>query len=399
MASTPASRFFAQLESRAPGFARRLQHIVTPERAFAVFRQIADTYAPSLTTGHTRAPILAGQLQAARAEGLLDAEVDFECNHRQTGVAAAFLGSRTEIRTWSVAHLDNISYLTEPRQEAGYPLTPFCQSRQTRGSRPGLALGFDAAQGQATVLAEGELVTGGAGAGSSEPACFFKTDARDLPLATRVCYATAAEWDRKTDMVYGCIDNAACCAAQLLAVLVTAPYQPAVMALWPDEEEGVVDVGPPTFARATLRLVHRTPPHLLPNLVFVSDIQDLLFAEGVDPRDPASFGYGASMEGYASRTRGAVTPPRLQAAMRGLVQGMQALDVSVRETGRYVNRSDDVSLVMATPNVVFLSCPGAFTHFQETPRASILDIMHLAKALAVSWMAAQDPQWTGQFSG
>ncbi len=398
MVQTPASRFLARLESRAPGFAQRLQSIVTPERTFDVFRQIADTYAPSLTAGHTRAPVLAGLLQAAQAEGLLAERVDFECNHLHTGVAAAFLGARDALRTWSVSHLDHISYLTEPRQADGYPLVPFCQSRQNQGSRPGLALRFDTAQGQAAVQAAGEIVTGSAGPEGGEPVHFFKTDVPDLPLATRICYATAAEWDRKTNMVYGCIDNAACCTAQLLAVLVTAPYRPDVMVLWTDEEEGVVDAGPPTFARAALRLVHRTPPTLLPNLVFVSDIQDLLFTEGVDPRDPGYFGHGASMEGYASRTRGAVTPPRLQAAMRDLVQEIQGLQVNVRETGRYVNRSDDVALVMATPNVVFLSCPGAFTHFQETPRASVLDIMHLAKVLAVSWMAAQNREWRARFS-
>ncbi len=398
MDGTPSSRFFETLECRSPGFTRRLQDIVTPERTFDLFRRIADTYAPTLTIGHTRAPVLADQLQAAREEGLVDARMDFECNYLQTGVAAAFLGKREAIQTWSVAHLDHISYLTEPRQEAGYPLTPFCQSRQNPGSRPGVALGFDTATGQAIVLAEGELVTGSASARGVESVHFFKTDAQDLPLATRICYATAARWDRDTNMAYGCIDNAASCVAQLLAALVTAPYDPNVMVLWPDEEEGVVDLGPPSFARATLRLVHRTPPHLLPHLVFVSDIQDLLFATGVDPRDPAHFGQGASMEGYASRARGAVTPPRLQTAMRDLVRGMKALDISVRETGRYINRSDDTSLVMATPNVAFLSCPGAFTHFQETPKVSVLDIMHLAKALAVSWMAAQDPEWTDQFS-
>ena len=170
------------------------------------------------------------------------------------------------------------------------------------------------------------------------------------------------------------------------------------MVLWPDEEEGVVDTGPPSFSRAAMRLVHRTPPQMWPHLVTVSDIQDLTIANGVDTQDPGSYGHGASMEGYASRTRGAVTPPRLLDAMRVLVQGMEHWDVSVRETGRYVNRSDDVSLVMATPNVAFLSCPGAFSHFQETPRASILDIMHLAKALAITWMAAQDRDWTARFA-
>ena len=375
-----------------------MHNLVTPERTFEVFRHLADTYAPSLTTRHTRAPVLAALLQSAQEEGLYEGIVDFELNYLQTGVAAAFLGTRHSVRTWSVAHLDNISYLTEPRQEEGYPLTPFCQSRQNPGSRLGVALSFDTADGQAAVVAKGELITGKQGTNDLEPSHFFKTGVKDLPLATRVCYATSAEWDRKTNMAWGCIDNAACCAAQLLAVLVVAPFNPAVMVLWPDEEEGVVDTGPPSFSRAAMRLVHRTPPQMWPHLVTVSDIQDLTIANGVDTQDPGSYGHGASMEGYASRTRGAVTPPRLLDAMRVLVQGMEHWDVSVRETGRYVNRSDDVSLVMATPNVAFLSCPGAFSHFQETPRASILDIMHLAKALAITWMAAQDRDWTARFA-
>ncbi len=398
MAGSPSQRFFDKLEFQSPDFAQRLQQVITPERCFEVFKQIADTYGPSLTTGHTRAPVLAHQLQKAEEEGVIPDKVEFTSNYQGTGVTTALLGPREEIRTWSVAHLDNISYLTGLRQEDGYPLTPFCQSRQNHGSRPGVALSFDSAEGQTTVVAEGQLITGPEDPSGMEPAHFFKTDAKNLPLATRVCYATEAQWDRETNMVYGCIDNAACCAAQMLAVLVVAPYSPAVMVLWPDEEEGVVDMGPPSFSRAALRLVHRTSPRLLPNLVFVSDTQDLMFAKEIDPRSPANYGHGASMEGFASRTRGAVTPPRLQIAMRGLVQGMKNLGVSVRETGRYVNRSDDASLVMATANIALLSCPGAFTHFQETPRVSVLDIMHLAKALAVSWMAAQDQEWTKQFS-
>lgn len=399
MPTTSNTQINGLLEGRASGFVRRMHNLVTPERAFDVFRQLADTYAPSLTTRHTRAPVLAALFQSAQEEGLYENAVEFEVNYLQTGVAAAKLGPPNEAKIWSISHLDNISYLTENREGDGYPLTPFCQSRQNPGSRPGVALSFDSKNGQASIIANGELVTGNRSAGGLEPAHFFKTEVRDLPLATRVCYATAAEWDRNTNMLWGCIDNAACCTAQMLATLVVAPYKPSVLVLWPDEEEGVVDTGPPSFSRAAMRLVHRTSPGMWPQLVTVSDIQDLVIAEGVDTDDPDSYGHGASMEAYASRTRGAVTPPRLLSAMRDLAKGMKEIGVIVRETGRYVNRSDDVSLVLASPNVAFLSCPGAYSHFQETPRASILDIMHLAKALAITWMAAQDPTWTARFSG
>ena len=122
MPRSSAFQINARIENRAPGFVQRMHNLVTPERTFEVFRHLADTYAPSLTTRHTRAPVLAALLQSAQEEGLYEGIVDFELNYLQTGVAAAFLGTRHSVRTWSVAHLDNISYLTEPRQEEGYPI-------------------------------------------------------------------------------------------------------------------------------------------------------------------------------------------------------------------------------------------------------------------------------------
>ena len=53
-----------------PEFRNRLDSIVTESRAFDVFRRIADTYAPTLTVSHTRAPVLKRILDEAMREGL-----------------------------------------------------------------------------------------------------------------------------------------------------------------------------------------------------------------------------------------------------------------------------------------------------------------------------------------
>lgn len=381
-----------------PGLAARLEAVVTPERTFRTFKRLADTYAPTLSARHTRGPVLQSLFAEARQEGLLTADLPLDLDYLRSGVAVACLGAKNaKAAAWSVAHLDNIGYLTGPRQADGYPLTPHCQSRQNPGQRPGVALDLSRPDAPGRVLARGEIVTGTARPGSVEPAHFFRTEAADLPLATRVCYATAAEWDRESDLVYGAIDNAACCASLALASIAVQPYRPAVWVLWPDEEEGVVDAGPPAFARATARLLHRLDPAGLPDLIFVSDILEMAFDADADLASPQTFGHGACLEGWSSATRGAVTPPRLLHALRSLQPAMAAAGAEVRETGRYVNRSDDVSLVMATPNIALLSCPGAYTHFQATPRASLRDVMHLARALAVAWMAAQQASWLDRF--
>lgn len=387
----------ANLLASLPEFRGRLDSIVTETRAFDVFHRIADTYAPTLTVSHTRAPVLKRILDEAVQEGLYADEVDFTPSRQGTGVAVARLGSSPRSPVWSVAHLDNISFLTGPGQHGAYPLTPFCQSRLTPGERPAVALDLADPEQPARIVATGHIATAERSPGSLEPEHRFVTDCADLPLATRVCFASTAEWDRTTGMVYGCIDNAACASAQLLAALVVRPYRPNVSILWTDEEEGVVDMGPPTFARAASRLVLRTRPDHMPDLVFVSDIQDLDFAADVDVDIPANFGRGAAMEAFTSRTRGTATPPRLLAAMRNLFAEMENIGVRVLEQGRYLNRNDDVAMTMATPNIVHLCCPGAFTHFQGMPRVHVADIVHMAKALACLWMVAQSADWRATF--
>ncbi len=385
------------LQVQAPDFRSRLDQVITASRTFDVFRTLADTYAPTLTACHTRGPILHRLLSDFEQEDGQTEAIRFTTNHLQTGTSVVALGESFQAPVWSVAHLDNISFLTGPYRDGRYPVTPYCQSRQNPGERSAVALDLAEPYAPAHICARGTLITEPTAASTSEPCHFFVTETDDLPLATRVCYATAAQWDHDTDMVYGAIDNAACCTALVLACMAVSCYRPSVLVIFADEEEGVVEAGPPTFARATARLVQRTLPTHMPDLIVVSDIQDLDFDSTVDPRSPHTFGHGAAMEAFTSRTRGAVTPPYLLSALRTLNREMADWGIKVREMGRYLNRSDDVSMLMATPNIAHIGCPGAFTHFQDTPRVHMADIMHLAKTLAILWMVAQEPAWRTSF--
>jgi hypothetical protein len=49
--------------------------------------------------------------------------------------------------------------------------------------------------------------------------------------------------------------------------------------------------------------------------------------------------------------------------------------------------------MMATPNVALVGLPGAYSHFADTPRAHIADLVNLAKTLVVYILVAQDAAW------
>ena len=67
--------------------------------------------------------------------------------------------------------------------------------------------------------------------------------------------------------------------------------------------------------------------------------------------------------------------------------------ISMRENESYVSRSDCVSAMMATQNVVLMGFPGAYSHFLKTPRAHIDDLVALSKSLTVLIAAAQSSDW------
>ena len=379
----------------------KMEQIITRQRAFDLFKALADIPAPSLTVNHTRAPELGRILSRAKEEQICGPNLSVDLNYRATGNVLLSLGTDLQKPIWSMAHLDNISFLTGvpvdeqdsrpvPRR---YPLTAYCTARQTEGRRPAQALAFSLASGGMETIAHGRLV--------SEPSGhYFESDGPvDLPLATRIVYSSSAAWDRQSGMVTGTIDNAFGCVALILGALVLSHYDVQSLFVLTDEEEGVVAAGPPAFSRGATRLLNRLTPEQFPNLITISDhheeVADLMQGEA----DFSGFGKGALFGAFASGTKGGVTPPRLLAFQHVLAGYLAEHQIRLRENCSYVSRSDCVTAMMATPNVALVGYPGAYSHFIDTPRAHIDDLVDLAKTLVIYHLVAQNPTWRRCFLG
>jgi hypothetical protein len=93
-------------------------------------------------------------------------------------------------------------------------------------------------------------------------------------------------------------------------------------------------------------------------------------------------GAGAVLAEFASLGRGAVTPPHLYELARRQAARAAAVGVSVQQSNNaYTSRSDDVSVILRTPNVLLLGFPGFNRHFDlGEPRANLHDLIDLSKA-------------------
>jgi hypothetical protein len=242
------------------------------------------------------------------------------------------------------------------------------------------------------VVARGRLHTEASGKTNT-----FETEATDLPPSTRVVYASEAEWDRESGMIYGTIDNAAGAVALILAGLALSHYQAEALIILTDEEEGVVGVGNRAFSRGSTRLLNRLGPEMMPDLITNTDLHEEVSALFEGQLDLRRFGQGALFAGFASHTRGGVTPPQLLAFQRALAGYLAGQGVQLQENAGYVSRSDCVSAMLATPNVALLGYPGAYSHFADTPRAHVDDLVNLARVIAVYLLVAQSPAWRERY--
>jgi hypothetical protein len=166
-----------------------------------------------------------------------------------------------------------------------------------------------------------------------------------------------------------------------------------------DEEEGVVDAGNQSFSRGSARLFRRTPPERLPDLVIVSDVHAATDKNTGQPASQLVGGRGAVFTGVASQARGAVTPPHLLSFQRLLAQDLAGKGISLVEEVGYVSRSDCVSAMMVTPNVLRVGFTGVYSHFAQTPQAHIDDLVHLAKTIAAWVVIAQNEEWQSRYTG
>ncbi len=367
-----------------------MESLITPEASFTAFKRLADTYAPTLSARYTRGEVVRNILEESKSEGALGDNVDLDLNYRKTGNVCITLGEQSRKPIWAFAHLDNISYLTGPIENGVYPLTAFHEPRITPGERDGLALLYDEQSQNLVSAAKGMIVTG-----EDSNNSVFKTDTTDLPPATRVVFQTAAEWDKGTGMLYGSVDDAFGCAALVMSAIVLSAFDVDALIVLTDEEEGVVGVGNTAFARGSQRLISRTDPNQLPAIMSVTDLHERkpTIDDNGDVVEVPGCGDGALFAGFASGARGGVTPPHVLSAMREVSGLLNEKGISIRENESYVSRSDCVSAMMATQNVVLMGFPGAYSHFLKTPRAHIDDLVALSKSLTVLIAAAQSSDW------
>ena len=123
----------------------RMEAVITPETAYRIFQQLADTYAPTLSARYTRGLIIKDILQDMQAAGSVKDNLVLDLNFRRTGNVSITLGRKEVKPIWAFAHLDNISYLTGPKTNDLYALTAFHEPRISDGERDGIALYYDEA--------------------------------------------------------------------------------------------------------------------------------------------------------------------------------------------------------------------------------------------------------------
>lgn len=346
---------------------------VTAERIERYVTAIADTPAPSTAAAALRMPVL---LDLLGADGVLDDKfLSIDPNFHNTASPVMLTGTPDiERPLWYFAHLDTISYLIQPFDGRRFPLVPYCHHLTETGRRAAQAYRFDLRAARYVVAAEGWLV-------SEEGALYFESDATaaDLQPGDRVVPVTKCRPAANGHWT-GHFDNAGAVAALAVAAPVLAQAGIAALLALPDEEEGPKGSENQVIGRGSSRLVARLPA---PDLALIADMQ-----QSGDPNRPgANFGTrlggGAVLSEFSSRARGAVTPPPLYALARHLVALLADIGVRVQESANvYTSRSDDVSVMLRTPNILLLGFPGFNRHFDNgDPGADLSDLVDLAKAL------------------
>ena len=359
---------------------------ITRERVRDYVKALADTPAPSTAAAAMRIPVLRRLLRqdGALESGRLHLHADFG----NTGSPVILTGSPDPAKPlWYFAHLDTISYLAQPFDGERTPLVPFCYHLVADGSRTARAYRYDLTRNAYVVLAEGALESE-----AGKP--FFRPVTPDILLRAgdRVVPVSTYRQDRGSGHFIGHVDNAGGVAALAVAAPVLARAGVEAMLAFPDEEEGPPGSGNQVMGRGGSRIANLLP---VPELAIIADMQQA----GGDPHADTKGGIenstrlaaGAVLAEFSSFARGAVTPPHLYALARHVAGLLGELGVSVQESNNaYTSRSDDVSVMLRTPNILLLGFPGFNRHFDfGEPRAHLDDIVSLAKTLV--YMAAVRP--------
>jgi hypothetical protein len=350
---------------------------ITPARVRTYVRAVSEVPAPSTAASALRAPVLRRLLAADSALG--HPRLHFRDNFERTGSTVVLTGSGSpEKPLWYFAHLDTVSYLIQPRQGERYPLVPFGYHMVREGERAALAYRFDLAAKRYRVVTRGRIST------EAKTPYFLAEDAGvELGPGDRVVFRAKYREDAATGNLTAHLDNAGAVAALAVSAPVLARAGVEALLAFPDEEEGPHGSGNQVIGRGGSRIVNLLRP---PELAIVGDVQQSGGDEHADTRggveNSTRVGAGAVLAEFASLGRGAVTPPHLYELARRHAANAARFGVSVQESNNaYTSRSDDVSVILRTPNVLLLGFPGFNRHFDfGEPRANLHDLVHLAKA-------------------
>ena len=366
------------LEAALGALRPRVDRHVTSERVRRYLSALVDTPAPSTAAGAMRVPVLNRLLAADGAfdSGRLRLDPDFG----GVGSPVIFTGGEgSEKAFWAFAHLDTISYLVQPDQGGRVPLVPYCVHLMHDGECPANAYRYDYELNCYRVVAEGRIE-------SSAGSPFFRSARRDVQLrpGDRVAPFSSFNDIEQGGLFTGLMDNAGGVAALAVAAPVLAEAGVEAMLAFPDEEEGPVGAGNQTMCRGSSRIVSLLPP---PKLAIVADVQQGGGDPDADTRggveNATRLGAGAVLSEFSSLARGAVTPFGLYGLARRMADVIAGFGVRVQESNNaYSSRSDDVSVMLKTPNLLLLGYPGFNRHFDRgLPRAHLEDVTNLAKAV------------------
>ena len=363
-----------------------VERYVTRDRVRRYVAALADTPAPSTAACAIRLPVLRRLLQE---DGAFDGgRFHLDGDFGGVGSAVILTGSSDANKPlWYFAHLDTISYLVLPPDGERAPLVPFCVHLMRDGASEAHAYRYSVDSNRYVVIAKGRLE-------SEAGAAFFRPHDRihSLRPGDRVAPVSPFREKGEDGIFAGLMDNAGGAAALAVAAPVLAQAGVEALFAFPDEEEGPLGNGNQTIGRGGSRIAGLLP---VPNLAIIADVQQAGGEPDADVRsgveNSTRLGGGAVLAEFSSLARGAVTPPDVYALARRVADLLRDFGVRIQESNNaYSSRSDDVGVMLRTPNILLLGFPGFNRHFDRgEPRAHLDDLVHLAKTLV--YMSAVSP--------